>query len=155
MPTPVDPTDPTQRTERESLMVLLQLPAEIGAERAARAVQVPFANPTHAVVRDAIASQLPSIADPGWVDRILAEVPPAYEPTVNALAVAALPQAGSDTGRYARSILDGLIDRDLLREKAELTSRLARTDPQNADLRRSLQVALSSIDQERMRLRGE
>ena len=150
-----DPTDPTQRTERESLMVLLQLPAEVGAERAARAVQVPFINPTHAVVRDAIASQLPSMADPGWVDRILAEVPQAYEPTVNALAVGALPQAGSDAGRYARSILDGLIDRDLLREKAELTSRLARTDPQNADLRRSLQVALSSIDQERMRLRGE
>jgi DNA primase len=58
-------------------------------------------------------------------------------------------------GRYARSILDGLIDRDLLREKAELTSRLARTDPQNAELRRSLQVALASIDRERMRLRGE
>ncbi|CAM5307377.1 DNA primase OS=Leifsonia shinshuensis OX=150026 GN=dnaG PE=3 SV=1 [Leifsonia shinshuensis] len=150
-----DPTDPTQRTERESLMVLLQLPEEVGAERAARAVQVPFVNPTHAVVRDAIASQLPSIADPGWVDRILAEVPQAYAPTVNALAVAALPQAGSDVGRYARSILDGLIDRDLLREKAELTSRLARTDPQNAELRRSLQVALSSIDRERMRLRGE
>ncbi|WP_426624053.1 DNA primase [Leifsonia sp. McL0607] len=150
-----DPTDPTQRTERESLMVLLQLPEEVGADRASRAVQVPFSNPTHAVVRDAIASQLPSIADPGWVDRILAEVPQAYEPTVNALAVAALPQAGTDVGRYARSILDGLIDRDLLREKAELTSRLARTDPQNAELRRSLQVALSSIDQERMRLRGE
>jgi DNA primase len=150
-----DPTDPTQRTERESLMVLLQLPAEVGADRAARAVQVPFVNPTHAVVRDAIASQLPSIAEPGWVDRILAEVPVAYEPTVNALAVAALPQAGSDVGRYARSILDGLIDRDLLREKAELTSRLARTDPQNAELRRSLQMALTSIDQERMRLRGE
>ncbi|WP_295124014.1 DNA primase [uncultured Leifsonia sp.] len=158
VPAPIrepDPTDPTQRTERESLMVLLQLPTEVGADRAARAVQVPFVNPTHAVVRDAIASQLPSIADPGWVDRILAEVPTAYEPTVNALAVAALPQAGTDVGRYARSILDGLIDRDLLREKAELTSRLARTDPQNAELRRSLQVALTSIDQERMRLRDE
>ncbi|MEY9953612.1 DNA primase [Leifsonia sp. EB34] len=150
-----DPSDPTQRTERESLMVLLQLPAEVGAERAARAVQVPFVNPTHAVVRDAIAAQLPSIADPGWVDRILAEVPQAYGPTVNALAVGALPQAGSDVGRYARSILDSLIDRDLLREKAELTSRLARTDPQNAELRRSLQMALASIDRERMRLRGE
>ena len=157
-PVPVreaDPTDPTQRTERESLMVLLQLPAEVGAERAARALQVPFVNPTHAVVRDAIASQLPSMADPGWVDRVLAEVPQAYAPTVNALAVGALPQTGSDVGRYARSILDGLIDRDLLREKAELTSRLARTDPQNAELRRSLQVALASIDHERMRLRGE
>lgn len=150
-----DPSDPTQRTERESLMVLLQLPSEVGAERAARAVQVPFVNPTHAVVRDAIASQLTTMADPGWVDRVLAEVPQAYASTVNALAVAALPQAGSDVGRYARSVVDGLIDRDLLREKAELTSRLARTDSKDADLRRSLQVALASIDRERMRLRGE
>lgn len=150
-----DLADPTQRTERECLMVLLQLPGEIGAERAARAVQVPFVNPTHAVVRDAIATQLATMTEPGWVDRVLAEVPEAYTATVNGLAVGALPQAGGDAGRYARSILDGLIDRDLLREKAELTSRLARTDPKEADLRRSLQVALSSIDQERMRLRAE
>ncbi|UAJ77750.1 DNA primase [Leifsonia sp. ZF2019] len=151
-----DLTDPTQRTERECLMVLLQLPEEVGAERAARAVQVPFQNPTHAVVRDAIATQLATMTAPGWVDRVLAEVPAAYAPTVNGLAVATLPQAaGGDAGRYARSILDGLIDRDLLREKAELTSRLARTDAQEAELRRSLQLALSSIDQERMRLRAE
>jgi len=156
MPVPAaDPNDPTQRTERECLMVLLQLPGEIGAERASRAVQVPFVNPTHAVVRDAIATQLTTMTQPGWVERVLAEVPAAYAPTVNGLAVAALPQAGGDAGRYARSILDGLIDRDLLREKAELTSRLARTDQKEAELRRSLQVALSSIDQERMRLRAE
>jgi DNA primase len=136
-------------------MVLLQLPSEVGAERAARVVQVPFVNPTHAVVRDAIASQLATMAEPGWVDRVLAEVPQAYASTVNALAVAALPQAASDVGRYARSVVDGLIDRDLLREKAELTSRLARTDAKEADLRRSLQVALASIDRERMLLRGE
>ncbi|WP_313541662.1 DNA primase [Leifsonia aquatica] len=156
MPVPAaDPNDPTQRTERECLMVLLQLPGEIGAERASRAVQVPFVNPTHAVVRDAIATQLTTMTEPGWVERVLAEVPAAYAPTVNGLAVAALPQAGGDMGRYARSILDGLIDRDLLREKAELTSRLARTDQKEAELRRSLQIALSSIDQERMRLRAE
>lgn len=152
---PADPTDPTQRTERECLMVLLQLPGEIGAERASRAVQVPFVNPTYAVVRDAIATQLTSMTEPGWVERVLAEVPAAYATTVNGLAVAALPQVGGDQGRYARSILDGLIDRDLLREKAELTARLARTDQKEAELRRSLQVALSSIDQERMRLRAE
>ncbi|MFF2051775.1 DNA primase [Leifsonia sp. NPDC058194] len=151
----IDSTDPTQRTERECLMVLLQLPGEVGLERASRAVQVPFVNPTHAVVRDAIATQLTTMTDNGWVERVLAEVPAAYAPTVNGLAVAALPQAGGDLGRYARSILDGLIDRDLLREKAELTSRLARTDQKDAELRRSLQVALSSIDQERMRLRAE
>ncbi len=150
-----DLTDPTQRTERETLMVLLQLPVDVGPERAARAVQVPFVNPTHAVIRDAIASRLDTMAQPGWVDRVLAEVPEAYAPTVNALAVSTLPQAGDDPGRYARSIVDGLIDRDLLREKAELTNRLARTDPAEAELRRSLQVAMAAIDSERMRLRGE
>lgn len=147
-----DLADPTQRTERESLMVLLQLPGEVGAERAARAVQVPFVNPTHAVVRDAIASQLPTMTQPGWVDRVLAEVPRAYVPTVNALAVAALPQGG-DPGRYARSIVDGLIDRDLLREKAELTSRLGRTE--EPELRRQISLAMVAIETERRRLRGE
>ncbi|MGO4593878.1 DNA primase [Leifsonia sp. 2TAF2] len=145
-------SDPTQRTERESLMVLLQLPGEVGAERAARAVQVPFVNPTHAVVRDAIASQLPTMTQPGWVDRVLAEVPQAYAPTVNGLAVAALPQGG-DPGRYARSIVDGLIDRDLLREKAELTSRLGRTE--EPELRRQIERAMVAIETERRRLRGE
>jgi len=147
-----DLTDPTQRTERESLMVLLQLPGEVGAERAARALQVPFVNPTHAVVRDAIASQLATMAAPGWVDRVLAEVPQAYATTVNALAVAALPQGG-DPGRYARSIVDGLIDRDLLREKAELTSRLGRTE--DPEVRRQISHAMVAIETERRRLRGE
>ncbi|WP_431247444.1 DNA primase [Leifsonia xyli] len=147
-----DLSDPTQRTERESLMVLLQLPGEVGADRAARAVQVPFVNPTHAVVKDAIASQLSTFGQPGWVDRILAEVPEAYAPTVNALAVAAVPQEG-DAGRYARSIVDGLIDRDLLREKAELTSRLGRTE--DPELRRQISLAMVSIETERRRLRGE
>ncbi|SDH32536.1 DNA primase [Leifsonia sp. 98AMF] len=147
-----DLADPTQRTERESLMVLLQLPGEVGQERAARAVQVPFVNPTHAVVRDAIASQLATLQQPGWVDRVLAEVPQAYAPTVNALAVAELPQGG-DPGRYARSIVDGLIDRDLLREKAELTSRLGRTE--DPELRRQISLAMVAIESERRRLRGE
>ncbi|MGO4300139.1 DNA primase [Leifsonia sp. RAF41] len=147
-----DLTDPTQRTERESLMVLLQLPGEVGAERAARAVQVPFVNPTHAVVRDAIASQLATMSAPGWVDRVLTEVPQAYAQTVNALAVAALPQGG-DPGRYARSIVDGLIDRDLLREKAELTSRLGRTE--DPEVRRQISFAMVAIETERRRLRGE
>ncbi|GAA2063479.1 MULTISPECIES: DNA primase [Leifsonia] len=147
-----DLTDPTQRTERESLMVLLQLPGEVGRDRAARAVQVPFVNPTHAVVRDAIASQLATLEQPGWVDRVLAEVPQAYAPTVNALAVAELPQGG-DPGPYARSIVDGLIDRDLLREKAELTSRLGRTE--DPELRRQISLAMVAIETERRRLRGE
>ncbi|MGO4535362.1 DNA primase [Leifsonia sp. 2MCAF36] len=147
-----DLADPTQRTERESLMVLLQLPGEVGPDRAARAIQVPFVNPTHAVVRDAIASQLATMEQPGWVDRVLAEVPQAYSSTVNALAVSALPQGG-DPGRYARSIVDGLIDRDLLREKAELTSRLGRTE--DPEVRRQISLAMVAIESERRRLRGE
>ncbi|WP_285116825.1 DNA primase [Leifsonia sp. fls2-241-R2A-40a] len=151
-PSRAELADPTQRTERESLMVLLQLPGEVGTERAARAMQVPFANPTHAVVRDAIASQLSTMTQPGWVERVLAEVPQAYAPMVNGLAVAELPQGG-DAGRYARSIVDGLIDRDLLREKAELTARLGRTD--DPETRRQISLAMVAIESERRRLRGE
>jgi DNA primase len=135
-------------------MVLLQLPAEVGAERAARVVQVPFANPSLGVVKDAIASQLATLTEPGWVDRITAEVPAPFAPLVNELSVASVPQAetGNLTG-YAQSVAGALIERDLLREKAELQLRLRRTD--DPETVRTLGMAMMHIETERRRLREE
>ncbi|HEV7185508.1 MAG TPA: DNA primase [Leifsonia sp.] len=148
------PNDPVSRTERETLMVLLQLPAEIGPERAARVVQVPFANPSLGVVKDAIASQLSSLTEPGWVDRISAEVPAPFASLVNELSVASVPQGQSgDLAAYARSVAGALIERDLLREKAELQLRLRRAD--DPDAVRTLGRAMLSIETERRRLREE
>ncbi|WP_223690439.1 DNA primase [Leifsonia poae] len=148
------PNDPVSRTERETLMVLLQLPSEVGTERAARVVQVPFSNPSLGVVKDAIGSQLASLTEPGWVDRIAAEVPPPFAPLVNELSVASVPQAQTgDLTAYARSVAGALIERDLLREKAELQLRLRRTDDPAAA--RALSQAMMQIEAERRRLREE
>ncbi|MFF1879007.1 DNA primase [Leifsonia sp. NPDC058230] len=146
------PNDPVSRTERETLMVLLQLPAEVGAERAARVVQVAFANPSLGVVKDAIASQLTTLTEPGWVDRITAEVPAPFAPLVNELSVASVPQAesGNLTG-YARAVAGALIERDLLREKAELQLRLRRAD--DPETVRTLGRAMMQIETERRLLR--
>ena len=150
-----DSRDPTVRREREALMVILQLPGEVGVDRIQRAMRTTPTTPTLAVIRDAIVSVMASATEPGWIDRVQNEVPPGYASVVNALAVADLPQSGDNVGRYARSVVNGLIDRDLLRLKAELTARLARTDRDDQEGRRSLQTHLSEIDEERMKLRDE
>jgi DNA primase len=148
------PNDPVSRTERETLMVLLQFPGEVGAERAARVVQVPFANPSLGVVKDAIATQLSTLTEPGWVDRITAEVPAPFAPLVNELSVASVPQAQTgDLTAYARSVAGALIERDLLREKAELQLRLRRSDDPEAV--RTIGRAMMTIETERRRLREE
>ncbi|MFF1633005.1 DNA primase [Leifsonia sp. NPDC058248] len=148
------PNDPVSRTERETLMVLLQLPTEIGQERAARVIQVPFSNASLGVVKDAIASQLATLTDPGWVDRVAAEVPAPFAPLVNELSVASVPQAQTgNLAAYARSVAGALIERDLLREKAELQLRLRRTDDPEAA--RTLAQAMVQIEAERRRLREE
>lgn len=152
---PIDSRDPTVRTEREAMMAILQLPTEVGLARIERVVRVPFTHPTLAVIRDAILAVVHTATEPGWIDRVQREVPTAYASTVNALAVATLPQAGADLGRYARAVVNGLIDRDLLRQKAELTARLARTDTADQDARRALQIDLADIDKERMKLRND
>jgi DNA primase len=148
------PNDPVSRTERETLMVLLQLPSEVGPERAARVVQVPFANPSLGVVKDAIASQLATLTEPGWVDRVAAEVPAPFAPLVNELSVASVPQGQTgNLTNYARSVAGALIERDLLREKTELQLRLRRTD--DPDAARTLAQAMVQIEAERRRLREE
>jgi DNA primase len=135
-------------------MVLLQLPTEIGQERAARVMQVPFSNASLGVVKDAIASQLATLTDPGWVDRVAAEVPAPFAPLVNELSVASVPQAQTgNLAAYARSVAGALIERDLLREKAELQLRLRRTDDPEAA--RTLAQAMVQIEAERRRLREE
>ena len=151
----VDSRDPTVRTEREAMMAILQLPTEVGHDRIERVLKVPFTHPTLAVIHDAILGVAQTATEPGWIDRVQREVPTAYVSTVNALAVSALPQADADLGRYARSVVNGLIDRDLLRQKAELTARLARMDTAEHDARRALQVELAAIDKERMKLRDD
>ncbi len=151
------PTDPVTRLERDAVMAMLQEPEAIGEERLRRASQAAFANPSLAVVRDGIASTLADGIGAGWLDRVIAEVPAPFAMLVKELGVAPLPEKeGRELTLYCQGVTATLIDRDLLRRKAELLGSLQRTDAAAEPARyRELQVALMQTEADRRELRGD
>jgi DNA primase len=150
------PTDPVTRLERDGLMAMLQRPALVGPELIARAVQTSFAHPSLAVVRDAIQASLPHSAEPDWLEHVVAEVPAPLATLVKQLAMAPLPERTErEVTRYVRDITVALVDKDLLRQKAELLGRLQRTDPADTEVYSILQRELVRVEAERRNLREE
>jgi DNA primase len=151
------PTDPATRLERDAIMAMLQQPEVIGDPLLRRASQAGFANASLAVVRDGIASTMVEGIGAGWLDRVIAEVPAPFAMLVKELGVAPLPEKeGRELTIYCQGVTTNLIDRDLLRRKAELLGSLQRTDATADPARyRELQVALMQTESERRELRGD
>jgi DNA primase len=141
-------TDPVTRLERDGLMAMLQRPVLVGADLIQRAVLTTFAQPSLAVVRDAVAANLEHHGAVDWLDRIVADVPPPLENLVKELAMAPLPERSErEISRYVRDITVALVDRDLLRQKAELLGRLQRAV--------AIQRELVRVEAERRNLRED
>ncbi|TFB69746.1 DNA primase [Cryobacterium glaciale] len=150
------PTDPVTRLERDGLMAMLQRPTLIGRDILDSAVQTSFANSSLAVVRDAIAASLAHFEATDWLDRVVSEVPDTFKNLVQELAMANLPErTEKDVARYVRDITIVLIDKDLLRLKAELLGRLQRADAADTEMYRTLQRELVRVEAERRALRDE
>ena len=150
------PGDPVTRLERDGLMAMLQRPTLIGRDILDSAVQTSFANTSLAVVRDAIATSLAHFDAPDWLDRVVSEVPDTFKNLVQELAMANLPErTEKDVARYVREITIVLIDKDLLRLKAELLGRLRRADASDTEIYRTLQRELVRVEAERRALREE
>jgi DNA primase len=150
------PSDPATRLERDAIMAILQYPVEVGSELATRASQVGFANQTLAVVRDAIAASLEAFGTSEWLAQVADEVPASFRTLVQQLAVAPIPAREDKIGVYCQGVTIDLIDRDLLRKKAELLGALQRSDAvTEADRRGQLQHQLMTIETERRALRVE
>ncbi|MCU1423140.1 MAG: primase [Microbacteriaceae bacterium] len=151
------PTDPATRLERDAIMAMLQQPEAIGDALLRRASQAGFANASLAVVRDGIAASLAEGVGGGWLDRVIAEVPAPFAMLVKELGVAPLPEKeGRELTVYCQGVTANLIDRDLLRRKAELLGSLQRTDAAADPARyRELQVALMQTETDRRELRGD
>jgi DNA primase len=120
--------DPVTTLERDVLMVLLQHPDVVPAERATAVLSTQFSHAALALVRDAMLSVFDKYQDGAWVSRVTAETPEALQPLVGQLSVAPLPESKAQTERYCLGVTATLLDRDLLRQKAELMSTLQRTD---------------------------
>ncbi|TFD65554.1 DNA primase [Cryobacterium sp. Hb1] len=150
------PGDPVTRLERDGLMAMLQRPTLIGRDILDSAVQTSFANTSLAVVRDAIAASLSHFDAPDWLERVVSEVPDTFKNLVQELAMANLPErTEKDVARYVRDITIVLIDKDLLRLKAELLGRLQRADAADTEMYRTLQRELVRVEAERRALREE
>jgi DNA primase len=140
--------------------MIVQLPHLVGAELIHRAVSVAFTVPAFATVRDAITTQLGALGGAGWLERLMAELPPTVAPLLEELAVAPLPARSSGEedaalARLAKGIVAALVDRDLLRQKAELIRQLQRMEAAaDTEHRRALRIRLVDVEADRRMLRG-
>ncbi|MHA6667953.1 DNA primase [Homoserinimonas sp. A447] len=151
------PSDPATRLERDAIMAILQQPLEVGRPLVERAAQTGFSNASLAVVRDAIAASLDALESAGWLERIIDEVPAPFSMLVKELGLAPIPEkSGRELAAYCQGIASSLIDRDLLRRKADLLGRLQRTDSaQEPERYAEVQRELVRVEAERRALRED
>jgi DNA primase len=150
------PNDPSTRLERDALQAMLQYPDTLGPDLLRHAADSRFGNASLAVIRDGIASVLASPDPVVRVDRVMAEVPAPFAGVVQQLAVAPVPQRSeAELAAYVQGVVSALVDRELLRQKAELLGRLQRTDRTDQATFTALQHALVELETERRGLRAE
>lgn len=156
------PGDPATRLERDALMAMLQHPGLVGHPLLTRATQCGITNPSLAIICNAMASSVmkfdaeTQIDTAAWAGAVLSELPEGVVPLAQQLLVAPIPERSErELTVYVRGITTALIDRDLLRHKADLLGRLQRHDPADRETSVMLQRALMAIDAERNALRAD
>ncbi|HLP22449.1 MAG TPA: DNA primase, partial [Microbacteriaceae bacterium] len=151
--------DPSTRLERDALQVLLQHPDAVPATLRLSALDCQFRHPALAVIRDGIAATAIPLGTAEGQAALHAELPEEFRALADQLAVAPLPErdhAGADgLAMYAKGVLASLVERELLRQKAELLSRLQRTPVEERELYRQIQAALQQVEVDRRRVREE
>jgi DNA primase len=148
--------DPVTLLERDGLMVLLQHPDVVDLDRASAVLRTQFSHGALALVRDAMVAALEHYSSPSWVTKVSDEIPPALSTLVGQLAVAPLPERPDQVERYCRGVTASLLDRELLRKKAELLSSLQRTSADTEPEKyRSVQEELVAIEARRRELRED
>ena len=150
------PGDPVTRGESEALMAMLQRPDAVGHELMSRAIQVRFSNATLAVIRDGIAASIDQASAPGWIGRLAEQVPSSFVTLVTQLAVAPIPQRAEQVDAYCEGVVTALVDRDLLRQKAEVLGAMQRAKAEGDQERWDrLSRESAALETERRQLRKE
>ena len=148
------PNTPSTWLERDAIMAMLQHPQAIGEELLAQASTAQVSDPSLAVIRDAIAVNLPADQSAAWLDRVIRSAPAPYADFARELAIAPLPQKNPELlDAYAKDVVTSLLERDLLSLKAELVRRLQRNGETSAEESRRIQEQIMSLEQARRSLR--
>jgi DNA primase len=142
--------------ERDALMVLLQHADILDHPRASAVLATQFSHGALAVLKDAMISAFEHYGTPVWVTKVTEETPQALSALVGQLAVAPLPGGADQIDRYCLGVTATLLDRELLRKKAEMLSSLQRSDPESDPVGyRDVQEKLVALEKERRALRGD
>ena len=128
----------------------------LGRDLAVRGATAYIANPSLAVVRDGVLASLDAIDGPTSRSSVAQAVPAEIVPLVRTLAMAPIPQSTNDgVTAYVRGIVGSLVDRDILRRKAELLGSLQRMGSPTRRASKRLQEQLVELERERRSLRAE
>ena len=147
-------SSPQTRLERDVLMALIQHPEAIDAHLAAEAVGAAFSEPNLAVIRDAVGASMTEYGGEGWAERILAHTPDDLKPVVTQLAVAPIPERDENAVlTYCSRVVTSLVERELLRLKSELVSRLQRTGESDPELSRAISEEVVELEKRRRSLK--
>jgi DNA primase len=116
--------------------------------------QVVLGQPSLEALRQAIVAASVSADTDQWLPSVLSSVPEQLAPLVTQLAVAPLPESdGERLPLYVASIVSSVIERDLLRRKADAMSRLQRLGGDDPMQAREIQQLLVALENERRALR--
>ena len=147
---------PTTWLERDALMAMLQQGEAVGSDLLQQAVTAQVREPNLRVVRDAIATALPALGTPGWLDTVLESAPESHRGLARELAIAPMPQRRPELiAAYARDVVISLLDRDLLALKQELLARHQRIGDASDPGARRIQQQLVALEAARRGLREE
>lgn len=142
------------RLERDALSAYLQHPGLVPENLRTSLTQVTLVQPTLELVRQAVVASGVVATSTEWLATVVATMPEPLVPLVTQLAVAPLPETDEERlPLYVSSIVSSVVERDLVRQKAEAMSRLQRVGSANPAEARSLQELLLELENQRRSLR--
>lgn len=150
------PNDPITRLERDALGAVLQYPKMLSEVQLDGVLAANFSDASLDTVRNAIVATRGTLGTPQWLPEVHEEVPSSFVPLVTDLSMAPLPAGPGpeQVAAYVRSVTAALVERDLLRRKAELLGELKRTDIETDPLgHRELSERLVEVERRKRELR--
>lgn len=144
--------DPATRLEREAIVVMLQQGELLPTDLAQRAVISYVANPSLEIVRDGMLVNIDRVAERGFVDAVAESVPAGVVGLVRELSMSPINTNEKSLERYSVGAVKALVQRDMLREKANLQSQAMRMRAKDPEAARELDLQVASLENERRRL---
>lgn len=127
---PINLNDPITRFERQTLEVLVQLPATYTEEQLVKICQAGMSVPAHGMILKAIENSAGDQREAHWLNSIASNTSPTFHQVLREIAAQSLP-ASDDEGltRYGQGVVARAITNAIAREKANLLAELRRVEP--------------------------